>query len=172
LAEFGRAIEAEPGRFSTVLKEPMGVAGIVAPWNSPVVLFIRSLGPALAAGCTVVGKLSGWTAQTNALMCEIFASVKSLPIGVLNVFSGLHSGGMRVMIDHPLVPTISYTGSIKVGREISAAGAKNLKRFGLELGGKTPVLLFDDANLDKALPDRAGVSGLTLLLSLRLCQSE
>jgi betaine-aldehyde dehydrogenase len=152
LAEFGRAIEVEPGRFSTVLKEPMGVAGIVAPWNSPVVLFIRSLGPALAAGCTVVGKLPGWTAQTNALMCEIFASVKSLPTGVLNVFSGLHSGGVRVMIDHPLVPTISYTGSTKVGREISAAGAKNVKRFGLELGGKTPVLLFDDANLDKALP--------------------
>jgi betaine-aldehyde dehydrogenase len=152
LTEFGRAIEVEPGRFSTVLKEPMGVAGIVAPWNSPVVLFIRSLGPALAAGCTVVGKLPGWTAQTNALMCEIFASVESLPKGVLNVFSGLHSGGVRVMIDHPLVPTISYTGSTKVGREISQAGAKNLKRFGLELGGKTPVLVFDDADLDKALP--------------------
>jgi betaine-aldehyde dehydrogenase len=152
LTAFGRAVEVEPGKFSTVLKEPMGVAGIVAPWNSPVVLFIRSLGPALAAGCTVVGKLPGWTAQTNALMCDIFASVKSLPPGVLNVFSGLHSGGVRVMIDHPLVPTISYTGSTKVGQEISAAGAKNLKRFGLELGGKTPVLLFGDANLDKALP--------------------
>jgi betaine-aldehyde dehydrogenase len=152
LTEFGRAIQVEPGRYSTVLKEPIGVAGIVAPWNSPVVLFIRSLGPALAAGCTVVGKLPGWTAQTNALMCEVFASVQSLPKGVLNVFSGLHSGGVRAMIGHPLVPTISYTGSTKVGREISAAGAKNLKRFGLELGGKTPVLLFDDANLDKALP--------------------
>jgi betaine-aldehyde dehydrogenase len=152
LAEYGRAIEVEPGKFSTVLKEPMGVAGIVAPWNSPVVLFIRSLGPALAAGCTVVGKLPGWTAQTNALMCDVFASVKSLPTGVLNVFSGLHSGGVRVMMEHPLVPTISYTGSTKVGKDISAVGAKNLKRFGLELGGKTPVLVFDDANLDKALP--------------------
>jgi betaine-aldehyde dehydrogenase len=152
LTEYGRAIQVEPGRYSTVLREPIGVAGIVAPWNSPVVLFIRSLGPALAAGCTVVGKLPGWTAQTNALMCEIFASVQSLPKGVLNVFSGLHSGGVRVMIEHPLVPTISYTGSTKVGQQITAAGAKNLKRFGLELGGKTPVLLFDDANLDKALP--------------------
>jgi betaine-aldehyde dehydrogenase len=152
LAEYGRAIEVQPGKFSTVLKEPMGVAGIVAPWNSPVVLFIRSLGPALAAGCTVVGKLPGWTAQTNALMCDIFASVKSLPTGVLNVFSGLHSGGVRMMMEHPLVPTISYTGSTKVGRDISAVGAKNLKRFGLELGGKTPVLVFDDADLEKALP--------------------
>jgi betaine-aldehyde dehydrogenase len=152
LAEYGRAIEVQPGKFSTVLKEPMGVAGIVAPWNSPVVLFIRSLGPALAAGCTVVGKLPGWTAQTNALMCDIFASVKSLPTGVLNVFSGRHSGGVRMMMEHPLVPTISYTGSTKVGRDISAVGAKNLKRFGLELGGKTPVLVFDDADLEKALP--------------------
>jgi betaine-aldehyde dehydrogenase len=160
LAEYGRAIEVEPGKFSTVLKEPMGVAGIVAPWNSPVVLFIRSLGTVLAAGCTVVGKLPGWTAQTNALMCDIFASVKNLPTGVLNVFSGLHSGGVRVMMEHPLVPTISYTGSTKVGQEISAVGAKNLKRFGLELGGKTPVLVFDDANLDKALPvDREGAHG-------------
>ena len=152
LTEFGRAIETAPGRYSTVLREPMGVAGIVAPWNSPVVLFIRSLAPALAAGCTVVGKLPGWTAQTNARMCEVFATVESLPKGVLNVFTGLHSGGVRVMIDSPDVPTISYTGSTKVGQAISAAGAKNLKRFGLELGGKTPVLLFDDADLDKALP--------------------
>jgi len=152
LTEYGRAIQVEPGRYSTVLREPIGVAGIVAPWNSPVVLFIRSLGPALAAGCTVVGKLPGWTAQTNALMCDIFASVQNLPKGALNVFSGLHSGGVRAMIDHPFVPTISYTGSTKVGQQITAAGAKNLKRFGLELGGKTPVLLFDDANLDKALP--------------------
>ena len=152
LTDMGRAIEVEPGKFSSVYKVPMGVAGIVAPWNSPVVLFIRSLAPALAAGCTVVGKLPGWTAQTNALMCEIYASVGALPKGVLNVFSGLHSAGVRAMIESPFVPTISYTGSTKVGREISAAGAKNLKRFGLELGGKTPVLLFDDTRLDKALP--------------------
>lgn len=152
LTEAGRALETAPGRYSTVLRQPMGVAGIVAPWNSPVVLFIRSLAPALAAGCTVVGKLPGWTAQTNARMCEIFVSVESLPTGVLNVFSGLHSGGVRVIVESPDVPTISYTGSSKVGQEISAAGAKTLKRFGLELGGKTPVLLFDDSDLNKAIP--------------------
>ncbi len=152
LTEFGRAVETAPGRYATVLRQPVGVAGVIAPWNSPVVLFVRSLAPALAAGCTVVGKLPGWTAQTNARMYEVFASVASLPRGVLNVFTGLHSGGARAMIDSPDVPTISYTGSSKVGQEISAAGAKHLKRFGLELGGKTPVLLFDDADLEKALP--------------------
>jgi betaine-aldehyde dehydrogenase len=152
LTEFGRAIQAEPGRYSTVYREPMGVAGIIAPWNSPVVLFIRSLAPALASGCTVVGKLPGWTAQTNARMCEVFAEVKSLPSGVLNVFSELHGGGARVIVDSPDVPAISFTGSSRTGQAMSASGARNLKRFGLELGGKTPVILFDDADLDKALP--------------------
>ena len=152
LTEFGRAIETAPGKYSMTLREPMGVAGIIAPWNSPVVLFIRSLAPALAAGCTVVGKLPGWTAQTNARMCEVFAEVASLPKGVLNVFSELHSDGARAMIDSPDVPTISFTGSSATGKAISAAGAKHLKRFGLELGGKTPVLVFDDADLDRALP--------------------
>ena len=73
LTEFGHAVETAPGRYSTVYREAIGITGIVAPWNSPVVLFIRSLAPALAAGCTVVGKLPGWTAQTNALMFEIFS---------------------------------------------------------------------------------------------------
>jgi betaine-aldehyde dehydrogenase len=152
LTEYGRAIQTEPGHYSTVYREPMGVAGIIAPWNSPIVLFIRSLAPALAAGCTVVGKLPGWTAQTNARMCEVFAEVGSLPKGVLNVFSELHGDGARAMVDSPDVPAISFTGSSKTGQAMSAVGAKNIKRFGLELGGKTPVLLFDDADLDKALP--------------------
>jgi betaine-aldehyde dehydrogenase len=152
LTQAGRSVEVEPGKFSTVLREAIGVAGIIAPWNSPIVLFVRSLAPALASGCTVVGKLPGWTAQTNMRMCEVFADTKSLPVGVVNIFTELHSDGARVLIDSPDVPTISFTGSSKTGQSISAAGAKNLKRFGLELGGKTPVLLFDDADLDRALP--------------------
>lgn len=152
LTEFGRAIETSPGKFSTTLREPMGVAGIIAPWNSPIVLFIRSLAPALAAGCTVVGKLPGWTAQTNARMCAVFAETEGLPAGVINVFSEVHGTAARVLIESPLVPTISFTGSSSTGQSISAVGAKHLKRFGLELGGKTPVLVFDDADLDKALP--------------------
>jgi betaine-aldehyde dehydrogenase len=152
LSEFGRAMETAPGRYTMTLREPIGVAGIIAPWNSPVVLFIRSLAPALATGCTVVGKLPGLTAQTNARMCEVFAEVKSLPTGALNIFTESRSEGARAIIDSPDVPTISLTGSSKTGQQIMAAGAKNMKRFGGELGGKTPVLLFDDADLDKALP--------------------
>ena len=152
LTEFGRAMETSPGKHTQVLREPMGVAGIIAPWNSPVVLFIRSLAPALAAGCTVVGKLPGFTAQTNAKMCELFARVKSLPTGVINVFTEHHGAGARALVGHPDVPTISLTGSSKTGQQMMAAGAPHMKRFGGELGGKTPILLFDDADLDKAVP--------------------
>ena len=152
LTDFGRAMETSPGRYTTTLREAAGVAGILAPWNSPIVLFIRSLAPALAAGCTVVGKLPGFTAQTNARMCEVFSEVGSLPRGVINIFSEVNSAAARVVIDSADVPVISLTGSSRTGREIMAAGARRLKRFGGELGGKTPVILFDDADLDKALP--------------------
>src|SRR5580658_10432273 len=152
LTDFGRAMETSPGRYTTTLREAAGVAGILAPWNSPIVLFIRSLAPALSAGCTVVGKLPGFTAQTNARMCEVFSEVASLPRGVINIFSEVHSVAARAVIDSADVPVISLTGSSLTGREIMAAGAKRLKRFGGELGGKTPVILFDDADLDKALP--------------------
>ncbi len=152
LTDFGRAMETGPGRYTTTLRQPMGVAGIIAPWNSPVVLFIRSLAPALAAGCTVVGKLPGFTAQTNARMCEVFAEVKSLPRGVVNVFNEVRGTAARVLVGSPDVPVISLTGSSKTGQAMMAAGARNMKRFGGELGGKTPVLLFADADLDAALP--------------------
>jgi betaine-aldehyde dehydrogenase len=152
LTDFGRAMETSSGRYTTTLREPVGVAGIIAPWNSPVVLFIRSLAPALAAGCTTVGKLPGFTAQTNAKMCEVFSEVTNLPKGVVNVFTEARSAAARVVIDSPDVPVISLTGSSKTGQAIMAACAKNMKRFGGELGGKTPVLLFDDADLDIALP--------------------
>jgi betaine-aldehyde dehydrogenase len=152
LTDFGRAMETSPGRYTMTLRQAAGVAGILVPWNSPVVLFIRSLALALAAGCTTVSKLPGFTAQTNARICEVFSEVRSLPRGVINVFSELHSAAARVLIDSPDVPVISLTGSSATGRSIMAQGAKHLKRFGGELGGKTPVILFEDADLDKALP--------------------
>jgi betaine-aldehyde dehydrogenase len=152
LTDYGRAMETAPGRYTTTLREPAGVAGIIAPWNSPVVLFVRSLAPALAAGCTTVGKLPGFTAQTNTRMCEVFSEVASLPAGVVNVFTESHSAGARVLVDSPDVPVVSLTGSSKTGQAIMASCAANMKRFGGELGGKTPMLVFDDADLDVALP--------------------
>lgn len=150
--EYGRALEPKAGSFSMVLKQPMGVAGIIVPWNSPVVLMIRSLAPALAAGTTTVIKMPGQTAQTNALIAKIFSESKRLPQGVINLFSESGAEGSKHLIDSPDVPTISFTGSTYTGRSISEVGSKYLKRFGLELGGKTPMLVFNDADLEIAVP--------------------
>ncbi|MFJ2193524.1 aldehyde dehydrogenase family protein [Kitasatospora sp. NPDC087861] len=158
--DYGRAMEVRPGTFSMVLKQARGVAGIVVPWNSPVVLLIRSLAPALAAGTTAVVAMPGQTAQLNSLIYRIFSETRSLPPGVVNAFTELHGNGARHLMASTDVPCISYTGSTKVGRAISATGAEHLKRFGLELGGKTPMIVFDDADLDAAVP--ALVTALTV----------
>lgn len=152
LTRYGRAMETKPGTFSMVLNEPIGVAGIIAPWNSPLILMIRSLAPALAAGCTVVIKMPSQSAQLNALMCEVFASVTDVPAGVLNLFTESGSEGAALLVESPDVPVISYTGSTRTGQLLMRNGAPGLKRFNFELGGKTPMIIFDDANLDMALP--------------------
>lgn len=149
--DYGRAAEWAPGKFSLVVREAIGVAGISVPWNSPVGLLIRSLAPALAAGCTTVIKMPGQTAQVNALLSCIFSESRSLPRGVINLLTGEREV-LSYLVESPDVPTISFTGSTRTGRAISANGAARLKRFGLELGGKTPMLVFDDADLDAALP--------------------
>lgn len=150
--ESGRAVTPKPGSISIILRQPMGVAGVIAPWNSPVVLSIRSLAPALAAGCTAVIKLPGQVAQTASLMAAIMAEAKDLPPGVINLFFEDGPEGSAFLVESPDVPTISFTGSTRTGRAISATGAAQLKRFGMELGGKTPLLVFDDADIDLALP--------------------
>ncbi len=152
LLESGRALRPRPGSLSVVLRQPMGVAAVIAPWNSPVVLTIRSLAPALAAGCAAVVKLPGQVAQTASLMAEVMAEAEDLPDGVINLFFESGPEGSAYLVESPDVPVVSFTGSTRTGRAISSAGARHLKRFGMELGGKTPMVLFDDADLDAALP--------------------
>lgn len=152
LLESGRALRPRPGNLSVVLRQPMGVAAVIAPWNSPVVLTIRSLAPALAAGCAAVVKLPGQVAQTASLMAEVMAEAEDLPDGVINLFFESGPEGSAYLVESPDVPVVSFTGSTRTGRAISSAGARHLKRFGMELGGKTPMILFDDADLDAALP--------------------
>lgn len=149
--DYGRATEWQAGRMSLLLREAIGVAGISVPWNSPVALLIRSLAPALAAGCTAVVKMPGQTAQLNALISRVLSEVEDLPPGVINMVTGGREV-LSYLVESPLVPTISFTGSTATGREIATSGASRLKRFGLELGGKTPLIVFDDADLDAALP--------------------
>lgn len=148
----GRALEAAPGMHFISDPEPLGVVGVISPWNSPIILSVRAVAPALAAGCTVVLKMPSQTALTNALFAEAIAAVKSLPSGVLNVITETGSIGASMLVDSPQVDMISYTGSTKVGRVIAANGAKTLKRLNLELGGKAPLVIFDDANLEVVVP--------------------
>jgi len=152
LTQYGRALETKPGCFSMVLTEPIGVAGIIAPWNSPIILMIRSLASALAAGCTSVIKMPAQSAQVNALMSEVFESVKNVPPGVLNLFTESGNDGAALLIESADVPTVSYTGSTKTGQLLMRNGSAQLKRFNFELGGKTPMIVFDDADLDMVLP--------------------
>lgn len=152
LMQYGRAMETKPGLWSTLVIEPIGVAGIIAPWNSPLILMVRSLGPALAAGCTTVIKMPSQSAQLNSIMGEIFESVKEIPAGVINLFTESGSDGAALLVDSPDVPVISYTGSTKTGQLLMRNGSGKLKRFNFELGGKTPMIIFNDADLDVVVP--------------------
>ena len=153
LTDYGRALEVMPGHLSFVTRSPIGVAGIIAPFNSPLVLTVRSLAPALAAGVSAVIKLPGNTAQTNALFSQVLSEAIDLPQGVVNVFSeGVGFGGSALLVESKDIRVISFTGSTRTGKTISASGASTLKLFQTELGGKTPMIVFDDADLDAAAP--------------------
>lgn len=146
----GRMMEPEPGVYSLISREPMGVAAIIVPWNAPVVLLIRSLAAALAAGCTSVIKPAPETPLINAAVLAHLLSCDGLPPGTVN---SVNDGGPEVskrLVAHPDVDVVSFTGSSAVGKRIMAAAAPTLKRVSLELGGKTPSIIFNDADLDLA----------------------
>ncbi|ALG84766.1 aldehyde dehydrogenase family protein [Gordonia phthalatica] len=162
----GRSSEVSPGVYFQTGREAMGVIGIITPWNSPVILSMRSIGPALAAGCTMVVKMPGQTALTNSLVAEIIAETTSIPSGVISI---LTEGGNEVspaLVESGDVDMISYTGSTHVGRAIATAGAATLKRLSLELGGKTPLVIFDDADLDVAMQN---IVAATCLMNGQFC---
>jgi acyl-CoA reductase-like NAD-dependent aldehyde dehydrogenase len=142
LTSYGRALEVEPGHLSFVTRSAIGVAGVIAPFNSPLVLAVRSLAPALAAGVTTVIKLPGSTAQTNCMFSQVLSEATDLPPGVINVFSESEARGSSLLVESKIVRVISFTGSTKTAKIISAAGAPTLKLFQTELGGKTPMIIF------------------------------
>ena len=152
LSQTGTSAEIAPGVFATAMREPLGVAGIIVPWNSPLALLVRALGPALAAGCTTVVKLPGRTALTNSLIMQAVAATKSLPNGVLNIFTEAGNEGAPLLVESPDVEVINYTGSTKVGRQVAEKGAQTLKRVCLELGGKTPLIVCEDADIEAFAP--------------------
>ena len=136
------------------IKEPVGVVGLIIPWNGPAFNAAAKLAPSLAAGCSSVLKPAEET-PLSALVFEKVLAEAGVPDGVVNLVNGYGHTAGQALIDHPDVDKIAFTGSTEVGKLIVKAAAGNLKRVMLELGGKSPVLIYNDADLDKAIPSAA-----------------
>jgi len=141
------------GYTSWIRREPMGVVGQIAPWNYPLMMAIWKIGPAFAAGCTTVLKPSPTTPASAVRLAELAADI--LPPGVLNVVVGGNAPG-AALVEHPDVEMVSLTGSVDTGKWVAEHAAQTLKKVHLELGGKAPVIVFDDVELETALEGIAG----------------
>ncbi len=141
------AAEYLAGHTSWIRREPIGVVGQVTPWNYPVMMAVWKIAPALAAGNTVVLKPAETTPLTTLLLAEVAAEF--LPAGALNVVTGDRDTG-RLVVEHPTPALVAITGSVRAGAEVAASAAAGLKRVHLELGGKAPCIVFDDADLEAA----------------------
>lgn len=135
-------------------REPVGVVGAIIPWNVPFMLAAWKLAPALAAGCAVVLKPAEDTSLTALMLAEL-ASEAGIPGGVVNVVTGYGNEAGEALVKHPGIAKISFTGSTAIGKRVGALAGENLKRVTLELGGKSPTMIFEDANLDEAVPGAA-----------------
>ncbi|MFV6025831.1 gamma-aminobutyraldehyde dehydrogenase [Streptomyces sp. NPDC056264] len=152
LLEGKSAGEYMEGMTSIVRREPVGVCAQVAPWNYPMMMAVWKFAPALAAGNTVVLKPSDTTPDSTLLLAEIIGEI--LPPGVFNVVCGDRETG-RAMVEHPTPAMVSVTGSVRAGMQVAESAAKDVKRVHLELGGKAPVVVFEDADIRKAVEDIA-----------------
>jgi betaine-aldehyde dehydrogenase len=141
------------GYTSCIRREPVGVCAQVTPWNYPMMMAVWKFAPAIAAGNTVVLKPSDTTPVTTVMLAELAAEF--LPQGVFNVVCGDRDTG-RALVGHPTPQMVSITGSVRAGMEVARAAADDLKRTHLELGGKAPVIVFDDADLEAAAQEIAG----------------
>ncbi|MGC2375077.1 MAG: gamma-aminobutyraldehyde dehydrogenase [Solirubrobacteraceae bacterium] len=151
----GRAAgEYMQGYTSFVRREPVGVIGQITPWNYPLMMAIWKIAPALAAGNTVVLKPAETTPVTTVRMAQLAADI--LPPGVLNVIMGPGKPTGQALLEHPDVDMISLTGSIATGKHVARSASETLKRVHLELGGKAPVIVFDDVDMEAAMETIAG----------------
>ena len=155
------------GVFAYTKYEPKGVVAIITPWNSPLTLTSWKLAPALAAGCTVVVKPSEFTSASMIEFASLFAKA-GFPNGVVNVVTGLGSEVGEPLVTHPKVAHVGFTGGEAAGRRIYELAARGLKTVTLELGGKSPNIIFDDADLDQAV--KGVVSGI-FAASGQTCQA-
>ena len=155
-----------PGQFNFVLREPHGVVGCITPWNYPILLLVWKIAPALAAGNTVVIKPSRITPLTTLKLVEI--AFDHLPAGVVNVVTGYGPEVGEALVKHPRVPMIALTGSLAVGQHIASLAAPRMKRLHLELGGKDPMVIAPDFEIDTAVK---GLAYAGLINTGQVCTS-
>lgn len=141
---------SEAGFSSKAIKEPIGVAGAIIPWNFPMLMAAWKVAPALAAGCTIILKPSEVTSLTALALAEI-AEEAELPAGVLNIVTGLGTSAGQSLVEHKKVDKLAFTGSIPTGSKIMAIAANDIKNISLELGGKSPLVVFEDIDIEKAV---------------------
>lgn len=162
------------GTWNRVQRMPAGPVAVITPWNAPFMLSTWKCAPALAAGCTVVLKPAEWSPLSCSLLASL-ADQAGLPPGVLNVVQGLGEETGAALVAHPLIRRVSFTGSPETAREIGVAAARNLTPFTGELGGKGPLIVFEDADLDAAAVKAAGQyddAGQVCLAGTRLLVQE
>ncbi|PSJ22592.1 5-carboxymethyl-2-hydroxymuconate semialdehyde dehydrogenase [Halomonas sp. ND22Bw] len=148
-AEDGQALR-NANQMNVTSRRPLGPVGVITPWNTPFMLSTWKIAPALASGCTVVHKPAEFSPMTAKLLVEI-AEEAGLPKGVLNLVNGFGEDAGKALTEHPDIKAIAFVGESRTGQMIMAQAAPTLKRFHFELGGKNPVIVFDDADLERAV---------------------
>ena len=154
----GHVLEVAPGEFSTMLREPAGVAALIIPWNAPAVLLVRALAPALAAGCTCVVKPAPQTTLFNAAFLAPLLELPALAPGVVNLFAETGHAGAAYLVATPEVDVLSFTGSTATGTRIMQDAALTMKKLSLELGGKSCCLVLEDADIAAVAPKLAAAA--------------
>jgi len=165
-ALYGRSIALKPGVHGVVLREPVGVVAVITPWNWPITLLVRALAPALAAGNAVVAKPASLTPAITVEALALLAADPDLPEGVLGCVLGSGAEVGHALVSHPGVEMIAFTGESETGIDVMKHGAERLKKVSLELGGKSPNIVFADADLDKAL---AGAENAAFFSGGQIC---
>ena len=148
-ARDGQSLPADE-HLNYTIRQPIGPVGVITPWNTPFMLSTWKIAPALAAGCTVVHKPAEWSPYTAMMLAEIMHEA-GLPDGVLNTVQGLGEDAGKSLTENPAIKAIAFVGESLTGSHIMRQGADTLKRVHFELGGKNPVIVFEDADLDRAL---------------------
>ncbi|KAG7855264.1 hypothetical protein KL939_004439 [Ogataea angusta] len=146
----GRLIDTGLTHMSYTKREPLGVCGAITPWNFPLMMFAWKIGPALATGNVVVLKPASATPLSNLYVCKLVKEA-GFPAGVVNVVPGSGRGCGNAILHHPLVKKVAFTGSTSVGQGVMAEAAKSIKKVTLELGGKSPNIVFEDCNVDETI---------------------